>query len=322
MPLARTRVLNATLTVHTDVASVDTLMSRAQFGVHKSEIMKILRTRGDAAPRVMATHVPVDAPDAGYIPALRSELAKHPGGKLVRGAKLLHVPLRQPVWQGVDSWKGIFHCVIERVDGVYVDPNPPLCPEHAGKEYIFVPSSTFHAQLTDAHILSDEWLFGNVVGGNRAFAEAVVIEQSVMGRRNSMIARSPAELRAKRNVRVRLLPHFEEWVRERGHSMSAQYLGELLGFPSYDCTETVDEGDLESMLERSLHNEESLLEGFPSLELEMDITNRVMQGTTTPDEAKQAFYQHYDQRFAEMQLVADTRLGTRFREAGFYGANA
>lgn len=317
MPLERTRVVNAPVAVHTEAQSVDALMSREQFALHKLEIMRILRTRGDAAPRVMTTHVPMDAPGEGYIPRLRAELAKHPGGKLVRGAKLLYISLPPSVWKGIDSWKGIFHCAIERADGHYVDPNPPLCPEHVGQAYIFVPSSTFHSKLTDAQILSDEWLFGNVVGGNRAFAEAVVIEQSVMGRRNSMIARSPSELRAKRNVHVRLLPHFEEWLAARGHGGRAQYLGELLGFPSYDCTEAIDEDNLESMLERSLHNEESLLEGFPSLELEMDVTNRLMQGTMTTDAAKRVFYKHYDQRFAEMQQVADARLGTRFREAGF-----
>ena len=326
-------------------ARVDALMTSEEFAEQKRVLMRTLRAPGDAPPRRMKCSPPSDI---GYLETLRRCLQTHPGARLVRGFKLLQVPLSKSVWGATSAWKACFHCVIElpsergAVDCLnpYVDPNGPthVDPNEPARvsgadgadgdepararanhsdQYIFLPSSRIHAALTDEQLLSGNWFFGTVVGGCSSFAIAVSIEQSVKGRRVSVVATTPEKCVAKRRVKIRPLPHFLEWCSARAHPESPIVIGELCGFPVYEPHEHIDENDVERMLSSACGNPEALLDGYETLLFELTTRARILAGEITPGDTRALFFRRFDDLYAEMTSVRKARLQARFSEAGF-----
>ena len=117
------------------------------------------RARTDAPPRQMQ---PGTGPRADWWSNLARLREARSGGALVRGFCLYEMPATFGKRRTAPTWRCCFHVVVEtrttsdRV--VYEDPNEARRTCDADKPYIFVPSSRAHAQLSDAQLLSGEWI--------------------------------------------------------------------------------------------------------------------------------------------------------------------
>ena len=179
MPIVRASEVNGETYTTPSSHRVDALMNPDEFAKRKHELMRALRASGDPPPRRMRTNQHPD-PAASYLEAVRQCLSQNEGSTLVRGFRLLTVPLSKKTWGAASAWKASFHAVVQ------LPPNPDntdhsaLCPyidpngAFEGQDtYLFLPSSRIHPELSDAQILSGRWFLGTVVGGCSAFATAL-----------------------------------------------------------------------------------------------------------------------------------------------------
>jgi len=93
-------------------------------------------------------------------------MSKSPGALLVRGWKVLLLDL-----QGVEKtmWQAIAHLVVLR-NGALTDPTQ----ERLGP-YVFLPSTRLVPKINDSELLCGMWMLPSVVGGSRAFQDAMCI---------------------------------------------------------------------------------------------------------------------------------------------------
>ena len=307
----------------------DVLMSKEEFEANKRLLLHALRAAGDPPPRRMRPNEGAESKTSsieGYIPTICACLEKNPGSKIVRGFKLFKIPLNRQRWGSDSAFKGMFHVVIAMPSNdnsvpqrevCYVDPNPPQTAEQIGTPYIFVPSSRIHAELSDAEVLSNRWFFGTVVGGSPAFATAIVIEQSVKGRRLSVIGTSPERCIAKACVKIRPTPHFMEWCKSRQIDESPAVVGEQCGFPVYLPEEEIDENDVSRLLSAASSSEERMVDGFDLLMFEFSTREALLAGKLTPDAAKERYMNEFDRIYQAMRMARAHRLSVLFENAGF-----
>jgi hypothetical protein len=279
----------------------DHVMTKAEYAEWNrgGALLKQLRCKDDPAPRTMAHGC---GEGKRFCPNVAGLLAANAarGSQLVRGYKLAHIPLTSEQWQGVQAWKATFHMVVAHppeppaTKWIYEDPNQPFHTEDRGKAYIFVPSSRAHAELCDEEVLSGKWTLGFVVGGNHMFCEMVIADQSLRGRRKSVIALTPERCIAKRMAKVYLMPCFAEWHTARGLREDMDGVAEMMGFPTTDIDDAIDMTDHKAMRTAIQTNPEALVDGMQTLYLMLQHCTTMMEGLISTDEVRVAFFRHYD----------------------------
>ena len=301
---------------HIENGGCDRVMSLATFEQLRRQLLPELRNRGDPPPRQL-NHG--DGSRDMWLANL-ARLLETSGGTLVRGFALYEIPLSETQWRQ-PAWRGTFHVVVETVlpSGkiVYTDPNAAMNEEDQNSLYIFVPSSRAHAELDDAQVLSNNWITGSVIGGNRPFCEAMVIYQKTRGRRWSVIGLTPETLVAKRNVKVKLLPYFGVWIKERGMTHDAKSLGELMGMATYDYHAEVDESDPAAAYDAVSGNAESYTSGVEGLMLEMSCRKQLLEGTMTITDVRDKFFDYFDETYGLVRHLQTEALNHRLALANF-----
>lgn len=263
-------------------------------------LLKQLRCKDDSPPRMMAHGYGKCKRWCHNVSELLAANAAR-GSQLVRGYKLAHIPLKAEQWQGVEGWKATFHMVVGHppeppsTKWIYEDPNQPFHSEDREQEYIFVPSARAHAELSDEDVLSGKWTLGFVVGGNPMFCEMVIADQSLRGRRKSVIALTPERCIAKRMGKVYLMPCFAEWHKARELREDMDGVAEMMGFPTTDIDDgAIDMSDHKQMRTAIQTNPEALVDGMQTLYLMLQHCTTMMAGQTTTDDVRVAFFRHYD----------------------------
>jgi hypothetical protein len=316
MPLSRSHSDSDGVVYASKTAKLDKLLSVKRYNQLKTSLRQVLTAKTDAHATVM--HCDEAAPRHGYVANLRRALEATPGGRLVRGFKLHAVRLDAEAWGARTVWKAVAHFVVAGADGALADANPAQNEGDAGKPYVFLPSSRVHAELTDAQILSNAYFFGTVIGGCDRFCTAVIIEQQLKGRQLSIIARTPEAAVAKKCIKIRPIPHFLSWCRDRQIAESPVVLGEAMGFITYDVDEEeVDENDVPKLVHLASNNPEALVDGFETLEVELATRNDLLAGRCTVDEAKARHYAHLDVVYRLVCTARAQRQQQRLAAAGF-----
>ena len=273
----------------------DVLLASSNFTAFKRQLLPDLRARADAPPRQM---MPGMGARADWFSNLSQLLLT--GGALVRGFCLYELPRGHR--RELPVWRCCFHAVVEtRTPSgtvVYVDPNESRRPCDAGAAYIFVPSSRAHTNLSDAQLLSGEWLVGSVLVGDDNFCQVVIVQEQGRGRRASVVARTPELLLAKRNLVARLLPYFGEWARLRAVQDCPETLGELMGMPLSDSD---DEPDAVASYQAVVTNSESYVDGMEGLTLELSCREGLFAGTMTLLQARELFFSYFDRTYHTMR---------------------
>lgn len=289
-------------------------MSAQLFAKQKGAILHQIRTRTDPPPRLMRSGT---GSPANHHADLRKLLAERPDAVLVRGFKLLHIPVDLRHW-GQPAWLAETHMVVATVtesgNVVYVDPTTSMDPE-----YVFVPSDRAHRDLTTEQLLSGHWITGNVVGGHPRFCQALVIHERAHGRRRSVVATTPEELVAKRRVLVHPMPHFVEWYQERGYTNGVETQAEMMGAAVFDVDDRPEDdiADVLTMYNAVTKNPEAYVDGVTGLQLELKCQNKLMKGELGVYEVKEMFFAYFDNT-ARLVLAEQTRwLLARLEEGGF-----
>lgn len=291
----------------------DVLVSPSRFAKLKDRLLPDLRARGDAAPRQMRPGTGHHDEWLGNLSRLRDAS----GGTLVRGFCLYELPCVHGR-RHMPAWRCCFHAVIETraapASGsgraLYSDPNEARRVGDDGAQYIFVPSSRAHADLDDEQVLSGDWILGSVLLGDAAFCGAVLAHEQTRGRRPSVVALSVDGLVAKRNVLVRLMPHFLEWARLRGVAEHPETIGELMGMEVHDHGVEMDEFDTQSSYQAVVSNPESYVSGIAGLRLELQCREQLLEGKIALDEVRALMFAYFDETYNAMrkaQLDACTR---------------
>ena len=295
----------------------DVPVSPARFARLKEQLLPQLRARADAPPRQLR-------PGTGTRATLWTNLARllqtGNGGALVRGFCLYELP-NQASRRRTPAWRCLFHAVVEtRTPSghlVYADPTESRRVGDEGAPYIFVPSSRAHAQLSDAQLLSGEWLTGSVLLGEPLFCNAVLAHEESRGRRASVVALTPEALVAKRDARVRALPHFGEWMRLRQIGEHPDTLGELMGMQVHDAgAGEADESDAVAAYQAVARNPESYVAGLEGFKLELECREKLFAGTISLDQVRTRFFGYYDDTYHSMREAQLEAVGQRLAELG------
>lgn len=279
----------------------DVLLTPDRFALRKDQLLPQLRARTDAPPRQMY-------PGTGQSAERWANLSQRRDardGTLVRGFCLYELPGAFGNRRKLVAWRCCFHVVVEtrtpsgRI--VYEDPNEARRTCDAGAPYIFVPSSRAHADLSDEQLLSGAWFLGSVLLGDAAFCNMVLVQEQGRGRRSSVVALLPEALVAKRNLAVRLLPHFVTWMRLRAIEEDPETLGELMGMPVHEPGAAEDETDAAEAYQAVAANPESYVNGVEGLTLELSCREGLFAGTLSFAEAKGRFFGYYDRTYHTMR---------------------
>mgnify|MGYP001162833134 CR=1 FL=1 len=300
------------------IADKDRLMTKQELASFRTELFKKLRAKGDPPPRLLTAGFSCRSDYSQNV----AEVIKARGGRLVRGWKLYTIPLRKDLF-GQDSFKGEFHIVAgipsSGTHETYVDPNRASDPEDQFSEYIFMPSSRAHAELSDEEVLSGKYLFGTVVGGEPTFAAAAVADHRVRGRRKAVIGTSCEEVIASRRVKTLLYPLFWNWYELKEDpkplGLDCDSLGELMGFPVCDVDTAVDVADAEAMVEMIEQNRKgAILNGKETFKLFIQFRKMMAREKLTAEEIKKIWCSHYDSRVLDLQRAVTDDLEVRFAE--------
>ena len=303
----------------------DHVMSKPQYAEWNAggRLLKQLRCKDDPPPRTMAHGYGKCKQYCVNIADLLAANAAR-GSKLVRGYKLAHIPLRAEQWQGVNAWKATFHMVVAHpptppsTKWIYEDPNQPFHSEDREKEYIFVPSSRAHAELNDDDVISNKWTLGFVIGGNPMFCDLVIADQTLRGRRKSVIGLTPECCIAKRQAKVYLMPCFADWHKARGLREDMDGVAEMMGFPTTDIDDGhIDMTDHKQMRAAIQSNPEALVDGMQTLYLTLQHCTTMMEGQTSAEDVRAAFFKHYDAQKKAIDDKIAHRLEVELSARGF-----
>ena len=286
-------------------------MSAKTFTKQKGRILNELRTRTDAPPRLMRVG---NGDPADWQMSILS-LLERDGATAVRGFKLYKLAVDMDHWKE-PAWLATTHVVVSTVSSsgnvVYTDPT--ACEDG---QYIFVPSGRAHPDLSNEQLLSGQWLAGSVVGGNPRFCQAFTIYEQLHGRQRSVVGVSPEQLVAKRNVFVRMMPHFVEWYRARGHTNGLETQAELMGAPVFCVGTEVDDHDALAAYNAMVDNPESYVHGVLGLKLELKCRQQLMRGELSVEDVKSVFFAHFDSCAHIVHAEQARQLTEKLQTCGF-----
>lgn len=286
-------------------------MSAKTFAKQKGAMLPQLRTRTDPPPRLMRPGVGEPTDWHAQVRALLQQ----PDATPVRGFRLYKLSIDNAYW-GEPAWLAITHVVVATVsmsgNVVYTDPT-----RSEDEPYIFVPSDRAHRDLSTEQLLSGRWLTGCVVGGHPRFCHAFVISERLSGRQRGIIATSPEGLVAKPNVKVRPMPHFDQWYRERGFVNGMETQAELMGAAVYDVDADVTNMDALAAYHAMSDNPEAYTSGVLALKLELKCQSQLMRGEVGVDEVRELFFALYDSCAQLVRAEQTRRLLAQLEEHGF-----
>ena len=99
-------------------------------------------------------------------------------------------------------------------------------------QFVFVPSSRGHTELSDEDILSERYETGVVLHGDSPnYRDAMIGHLRLCGRRPSIIGATPEDCVSEDRVVVSYFPFFRQWIDEEHPGESPDTLAELMGFP-------------------------------------------------------------------------------------------
>ena len=308
---------------YVDNRGVERILTVEEYKALAKQISSLLRMPADPPPRPMAHGQGSWNTPCQNVRALLEQHAAT-GAVLMRGFRLLTVPLDREEWTHAEVgpvWKAMFHPVVAHPPKdptksdkwIYECATAPEDNADRAKEFIFVPSSRAHTELTDEQILSGEWLLGTVIGGNKTFCDLVAADNVCRGRERSMVCTSPERCIAKRRLVFGFFPHFASWFQKERRHMPLESLAELMGFPCVDAAERAAAPDTNFFDETHVHasietNANALIAGGQrSLRLQQECEMALYAGETKVEHVVARWHNHYDVMLQEVESVMEQR---------------
>jgi len=187
----------------------DKLMPPAVYTKYKKVIWKALCSKDDKAnpPRILV-------PGRGCAFAAPRNVRlfiKSAGDENtpVRGYKMMCLPECDNV---KFTFKAIGHIVVRTPEGKLIDPTKHV-DELGTDDYVFVPSSRMHADLTDKQLLSGAYLFNTILCGDNRIVDNIIRVHACVSRflqRNNV--RSPESFPTVPRIHLDELPYVQDWM--------------------------------------------------------------------------------------------------------------
>lgn len=297
------------------------LMTNEEFRLVSKEISAKLRKRTDPPPRMMQHGCGHWSTPCTNVETLLSKRASS-GSILLRGFKIFSVSIDQSECMVERRlWKAVSHVVVAHPP---INPSKSLkwlyecatAPEDIAdrrKNFLFVPSTRAHTDLTDEQLLRGEWHLCTIIGGDMMFAEMISADNSNRGRERSMIVTSPEQCVAKRRQLFGFFPHFERWYAQQKRRLVVESVAELMGFPCVDryesaCNPLVDFFDDDHIDQSLKNNVDALVDGGRmSVDLNHDTCVDLYTSKTTIEQTSARWFMHYDYLLAQIEQISDRR---------------
>ena len=254
----------ATADCDCDPNALDELLDKETFKARRAQILPHIRDKSDSGP--VTLHF--GAERGSVAQTLKRALdAGPPGSRIVRGFRLLHVPMDRD--GSSFMWKACFEPVVAHpqphvVRAVRAEtsvlgceggaprvrlrlrPQPQPCasgrecyvsvraalrPEWQDSQYIFVPSSRAHRELSDEQLLRGEHIFCTLMGGVDVNIDSILRNYKRLGRLNCVVGRTPEECPAVARVCISYFPFFLDWLHYHWSTHDAPTVAEMMGFP-------------------------------------------------------------------------------------------
>lgn len=192
-----------------DERDKENIMTKDEFTGMKRNILALLRHKDDAAPRCRMA--PGEAPAESAFFSAKAFLDADQGAmyRMVRGYKLF--TLARDGRGGCTCYVAKPHAVIENVEtGKFT------ClvknPHELSDEFIFVPSSLMHKELSDEELCSGRFMLCDVIGGDMRIVADTTSASSCMSRfEKRRLTTRPGQIPAPPAVYIRYFPGFAEW---------------------------------------------------------------------------------------------------------------
>jgi hypothetical protein len=305
---------------YVDGNGIDRPMTKEEYKKTAKELAQALRNNFDPPPRTMHKEEPSEFKTHAEI------LAAFPGSTLLRGWRMMVVPvdLGERPEKAAVVWKAIFHVVVAhlpKTEGAKARYEIPS-NWHAPEEYIFLPSSRAHAELTDVDVLSGHWHFGVVLGGSRVISDVVEADNSARGKEKSMICSTPERCIAQRRQVFGFFPCFKEWYQQKPRTFTQEALAELFGFPCVDLGKRLENIETNYFDERHMrdaieNNTTYLVDGGrTSVHLQSRLLKELYEGNTSIEEVTAVWMEHYEELFAEVKRITDKKYKIAMIKAG------
>jgi hypothetical protein len=194
-----------------DCDTDECIMTISDYNYVKKSIATVLRCKTDPPPRSRVTPGSMQA--ASSFVAIRAFLQCSEGGnyRMVRGYKLF--TLSRNAHGGCMCYVAKPHGVLE-----HTKTGRFMClvrnPGTVETDFIFVPSSLMHVELSDDQLCSGRFLLCDVIGGDpRAVADLTAVFSCLSRFHQRRLTTRPGQIAAPPLVYVRYFPGFLEWFR-------------------------------------------------------------------------------------------------------------
>ena len=304
---------------HRNSRNGDRIMTAEEYKPLAKQIAKALRMPSDPPPRPMAQgRGPWNQPCRNVSTLFEAHASS--GAVLVRGFRLLMVSI-----EGDDQprWKAVFHLVVAHPPKDATKSNKWIyeCATayedtmgRASQDFIFVPSSRAHTELTDEQLLSGEWLLGMVIGGQPVWCAHILADNAARGGRlQGLVGTSPEQCVARRRMLFGHFPHFESWYQQKKRAFTLDCLAEIMGFPCIDVAERAANPGINFFDEQHVHasianNEKALVNGGERCNaLTLETERALLAGEETVASVVARFRRQYDELLREVETVRAKR---------------
>ena len=208
-----------------DERDKEKIMTKDEFTGMKRNILSVLRHKDDAPPR--SRMAPGAAPAESTFFAVNAFLKTDEGStsRMVRGYKLF--TLARDGSGGCTCYVAKPHAVIENVaNGKFT------ClvknPHELSDEFIFVPSSLMHKELSDEELCSGRFMLCDVIGGDTRVVADITSISSCMSRfEQRRLTTRPGQIPAPPAVYIRYFPGFSEWFSSAQRNLPGSLLTDI-----------------------------------------------------------------------------------------------
>jgi hypothetical protein len=203
-------------------------MTKGEFAALKPTL-GVLRRSSDPPPRARMTPGVLPHDDVfGAVGAFLEKEIEHCGQsrhRMIRGYKLF--TMAQTNSKEGACFVARPHAVVESTQsGKYtcLVQNPHSLPN----EYIFVPSSLMHEELTDDQLFSGAFLLCDVVGGDAASISYILPLSKCLSRfERRRLTTRPGQMPAPSAVYVRYMPWFIDWFQSTNRTIPSALLTDV-----------------------------------------------------------------------------------------------
>lgn len=284
----------------------ENLMTIQEYKSIQRDVMTTLRAKSDSAPRCRVA--PGNAPTESFSEVwtfLHSNEGL--GYHILRGYKLFTL---------VRNTKSECICFVAKPHAVVLNTETGKLrclvqnPHNLKNEFIFVPSSLMHKELSDKELCSGNFMLCDVIGGDAGVVSDITAISTAMSRfEKRRLTTRPGQMPSPPAIYVRYLPAFLEWFQSKNRTLPESLLTDISLSFGMSFRPNLSNDQIDGCRQVSLFNEEVDVTELvrpqkpfqfeedvwlPSVPLLHEFYNLVLTLTLTPEDQIPLYSKIYD----------------------------